>query len=92
MNVLELGCGTGRVIYSLSKKVKRIVGIDVSDVMISEAKRKLDKENISFILDDIASFELDNKFNFIIAPFRVLQALETDKKNTRSFIKNQKAP
>lgn len=37
-NVLDIGCGTGELVYILSKKVKHIDAIDLSPDMIEQAK------------------------------------------------------
>lgn len=84
INLLELGCGTGRVAISLSKKCKHIRGIDLSESMIDICRRKLKNEkipasNLMVSVGDITSFDLGKKFDLIIAPFRVFQNLETDK-------------
>ena len=76
--VLELGCGTGRVTFPLAKKAKQVVGVDISEEMILKAKNKLKDKSINFILGDITSLKLNDKFNLIIAPFRVFQSLETE--------------
>lgn len=74
--VLELGCGTGRVTVPLAKKSKHLTGIEISEPMLDQAKAKCQENNVSLILDDITSMSLNKKFDLIIAPFRVLQCLE----------------
>lgn len=74
--VLELGCGTGRVSGPLAKKSKHLTGVEISEPMLHQAKEKCKEPNISFNLDDITSLNLNKKFDLIIAPFRVLQCLE----------------
>lgn len=81
--VLELGCGTGRVTLPLVQYCKYIHGIDLSQAMLSICEKKLLKANIPpsrarVELGDITDFNPDQVFDFIIAPFRVLQNLETD--------------
>jgi hypothetical protein len=46
--------------------------------MITRAQSKNKAGNVEFIQGDICSIELNQKFDFIIAPYRVMQALETD--------------
>ena len=82
-NVLELGCGTGRVIVPLSQYCKSICGIDLSDIMIAICEEKLEKERIpsskvTVTVGDITDFNLKQKFDLILAPFRVFQNLETN--------------
>ena len=77
-SVLELGCGTGRVSAVLSERARRVVGVDRSEAMLSRAQEKCSGERTAFVLDDITEVRLGERFDLIIAPFRVLQALERD--------------
>ena len=85
VSVLELGCGTGRITFSLAKKAKQVVGIDISEEMISKAKEKFKGENINFLLGDMTSLKLNAKYDLIIAPFRVFQSLETENEILKSL-------
>ncbi|MDD5529438.1 MAG: class I SAM-dependent methyltransferase [bacterium] len=80
-NILELGCGTGRVLIPLAKKGVNITGIDYSPAMITECLRKIKKQELTgkanAIMGNICDFKLDKTFDMIIASFRVIQALET---------------
>jgi SAM-dependent methyltransferase len=79
--VLELGCGTGRVTVPLAHHCAFVYGIDHSEAMLRICRDKLDTAGLSnaeIVLGDIADFRLDRTFDFIIAPYRVLQNLETD--------------
>jgi SAM-dependent methyltransferase len=82
-SILELGCGTGRVTLELVPLCQYIQGIDLSPAMISVFREKLAKAKIpltkvQIVQGDISDFDLNKTFDFIIAPFRVLQNLETD--------------
>jgi SAM-dependent methyltransferase len=81
--VLELGCGTGRVILPLVRHCRYIHGIDLSPAMIAICGRKLEEAQIpgsraQAEIGDISRFDLGRTFDLIIAPFRVLQNLESD--------------
>ena len=82
-DVLELGCGTGRVLLLLAESCRYIRGIDSSEAMLSICHQKLQdasipKEKAEVKVGDITIFCLGCTFDFIIAPFRVFQNLETD--------------
>lgn len=83
--VLELGCGTGRVSIPLAKESKQLTGIEISESMLAQAKAKCQEDNIDFLLGDITSINLSKKFDFIIAPFRVTQCLEKKEQVTGFF-------
>jgi cyclopropane fatty-acyl-phospholipid synthase-like methyltransferase len=81
--VLELGCGTGRVLVPLAEKCGYIHGLDLSEAMITECRRKLAVAGTAPTkaqaeVRDITNFALNQTFDLIIAPFRVLQNLEMD--------------
>ncbi len=51
-SMIDLGCGTGAALIYAAKIFKKVYGIDVSDVMIKQAKKKAENEkiqNIEFI-------------------------------------------
>jgi len=83
-SILELGCGTGRVTLSLATHCRFIQGIDLSPAMLSICRKKLIRAGIpptkvQVMEGDISDFDLGRTFDLIIAPFRVLQNLETDR-------------
>ena len=82
-SVLELGCGTGRVLIPLSESCSCIHGVDASDPMITICREKLAERGrppskVNVETGDITSIHLGRTFDQIIAPFRVLQNLESD--------------
>jgi SAM-dependent methyltransferase len=82
-SILELGCGTGRVTLSLAPDCGYIHGLDLSAAMISVCQAKLleahlPPSRVQVMQGDITDFDLERTFDLIIAPYRVLQNLETD--------------
>jgi SAM-dependent methyltransferase len=82
-SVLELGCGTGRVLVRLAEACAYIHGIDLSEAMVVVCRRKLAGAGIAATeaqveVGDITNFALGRTFDLIIAPYRVFQNLETD--------------
>jgi len=81
--VLELGCGTGRVSIPLARRCSFLQGLDLSEAMLQVGRAKLKaaglgEEEVRLDSADITDFDLEDRFDLIIAPFRVLQNLETD--------------
>src|SRR4030067_2512004 len=82
-SILELGCGTGRVTLALVPHCSYIHGLDLSPAMLTICREKLAKADlpsgrVRVEEGDIANFDLARSFDLIIAPFRVLQNLDTD--------------
>jgi ubiquinone/menaquinone biosynthesis C-methylase UbiE len=63
-SVLEIGCGTGTVLASLSPR--RGVGVDISPKMVEIAAAKF--PGLSFLVADAEALDLGETFDFIIVP------------------------
>jgi ubiquinone/menaquinone biosynthesis C-methylase UbiE len=72
--VLELACGTGRVTIALAKQNFKMTGLDNSEAMLNEAKRKSAAANveIEWIEGDMRDFDLGKTFSLIILPANAL--------------------
>ncbi len=70
-NVLDAGCGSGWLARRLAKRVPegRVVGMDISDAMIREARRtSLDFENILYATGEVGEIPWEaNFFNHAIS-------------------------
>jgi SAM-dependent methyltransferase len=82
-SLLELGCGTGRVLLPLTSDCGYIHGVDISEAMVSICRQKLTKAEVSpakarVDVGDITNLDLGRRFDLITAPYRVFQNLETD--------------
>ena len=68
--ILDYGCGTGLVAFSLSTETNEVIGMDNSNGMVEEFNKKaneLNYSNIKAIKHDINDENLEeNKFNLII--------------------------
>lgn len=77
--VLELGCGTGRVSIFLANHGIKVTAVDSSQNMIKALKEKTknlkNKKDIEIIKGNLTKVRLNKKFNLIIMPFRVFQCL-----------------
>ena len=77
--VLELGCGTGRILLPLARAGHSIVGLDGSPAMLARCEEKLRGEpadvrrRVTLHVGDARDFDLGRRFDLVIAPFRVLQ-------------------
>ena len=83
--ILELGCGTGRILLPIAEEGCRITGLDISEHMLARCRRKLqaktkDVQNrVQLVQSDMTGFALDDVFHLAIIPFRAFQHLVTVK-------------
>jgi 2-polyprenyl-3-methyl-5-hydroxy-6-metoxy-1,4-benzoquinol methylase len=67
--ILEIGCGTGYVSYYIAKKTGiQVIGSDLCEPFIEEAKKKYILPNLAFVVLDFnkAATSVYNKFDYII--------------------------
>lgn len=81
VNVLELGCGTGRIGSILRQDGLHVVGIDIDEECIEIAQEL----GIEAHLSDIRTFQLGCTFDRIIAPYNVLYSLLDDESVAECF-------
>ena len=81
--VLELGCGTGRILIPIAQEGIPIVGIDRSVDMLGRAKQKVlalapkTRRGIKLVRGDMRDFDLGREFKLIMIPFRAFLHLLT---------------
>ena len=81
--VLEVGCGTGRVLLPTARAGVDIVGLDLSPHMLAVCRQRLQEEadpvraRVRLVEADMRSFDLDTRFTLATIPFRPFQHLLT---------------
>jgi len=63
-SVLDAGCGTGRVAIELARRGVDVVGVDVDESMISEAKRS--EPRLTWVQEDLATLALGRRFDVVV--------------------------
>lgn len=77
--VLDYGCGIGITTIELAESVKKIHAIDISENMISIAKRKTEEReisNIQFDVTDIYDEKLEKESFDVIMAFNILYLIK----------------
>ena len=81
--VLEIGCGTGRVLLNIARAGVEIVGVDQSKGMLNVFETQLQREllevrsRVAVYEGDMRRFRLGTKFPLVIIPFRPMQHMFT---------------
>ena len=81
--VLELGCGTGRILIPIAESGISIVGLDRAPNMLSIAREKISRLNvetqsrIKLVEGDMRNFSLDKCFKLVMIPYRAFLHLLT---------------
>lgn len=81
--VLEVGCGTGRVLIPCARAGVHMVGIDLSVRMIEICHHRLQHESdevrsrVQLVHDDMRHFDLGRTFALAMLPFRSFQHVIT---------------
>jgi len=76
--VLELGAGTGRVTIPIARAGVEVVGLERSPAMLAVARRKsAGIASLSWVVGDMADFQLEGSFGLVIIPCRSFLLLLT---------------
>ena len=81
--LLEIGCGTGRVLLDLARAGHEVTGLDLSATMIERARAKLQaeapavRERVRLAVGDMTSFDLGRRFAALVSPFGGFHHLTT---------------
>lgn len=82
-SVLELGCGSGRVLEAIAAHGVHATGLELDPAAIEAAHARLDrapadvKSRITLVQGDMARFDLGQRFDRIFIPFNGIYALLT---------------
>jgi SAM-dependent methyltransferase len=65
---LDFGCGVGRLVLALAKRCESVVGVDVSDSMLGEARANLQScglDNVTLVKGDDNLSGVTGRFDFV---------------------------
>ncbi len=90
--VLELACGTGNYLVTLSGEETEISGIDISEEMLHGAQRRANEKQkeTNLINADMRDFDLGQEFNLIFIAGNSLQHLDKNEDVESCFASVQK--
>jgi SAM-dependent methyltransferase len=77
--ILELGCGTGRVLNHLADAGHAVTGLDANPAMLERVERNLPPgttDIVTLLQADLRNFSIDQRFPLAIAPLNVFAELD----------------
>jgi len=91
--ILELGCGTGRVLIPLRQKGYRVMGLDSDFTMLSFLCTTLGEVAAPVFQADMAAFRLAELFSLILMPCNTLSTLSVnDRRETFARVREHLLP
>lgn len=82
-SVLELGCGSGRLLLPLARAGQNVMGLDNSVVMLARAQARLAQEpdevrrRVTLVEADMTGWEGDGRFALIFIPYNTFMHLDS---------------
>lgn len=89
--ILEIACGTGRVLIPIARQGIEVHGVDHSRPMLEILKGNLRKESaevrekVSLHEGDMRDFRVDKQFPLVVIPFRPMQHMHTVEDQLRAL-------
>ena len=79
-NILELGCGDGRILIRLSNSGSSVFGMDCSRSMLARCAERFHRagSRVELIHGDMSTFALPWRFDRILIPYNSLYCLTTE--------------
>lgn len=76
-DVLELGCGTGRIAVPLAAAGSRVTGVDISPAMLAAARDRAEGLRVRLVEGDMRALDLGERFGAVFVPLGGLQHMTT---------------
>jgi SAM-dependent methyltransferase len=77
-NVLDLGCGTGRVAIRLARLGHRVTGLDLDPSFLEETARRATAHGVEVdtVAGDARAFDLGRRFDLVLAAMQLVQLFD----------------
>ena len=89
--VLEIGCGTGRILLPMAEAGCQVVGLDQAPAMLELTREKLasmspeTQSRVELVEGDMRAFSLERRFSLITIPYRAFLHLLNPKDQRRAL-------
>jgi SAM-dependent methyltransferase len=84
-SALELAIGTGRVAIPLTARGVEVQGIELSEPMVAQLRRKVDEATLPVVVGDMATTRVPGEFALVYLVFNTLGNLRTQKEQVACF-------
>jgi SAM-dependent methyltransferase len=84
-SALELGIGTGRIAVPLAQRGIRVHGIDLSEAMVSQLRRKPGADRIGVTIGDFARATVEERFSVAYLVFNTIMNLTSQDEQVACF-------
>ncbi len=83
--LLELGCGSGRLLLPLAGQGHRVVGLERDPAMLAVLEEQITprmrlRSRVRIVQGDMAAFDLGERFNLILLPCNTYSTLESNQR------------
>jgi len=82
---LELAIGTGRIAVPLLARGVPVSGVELSEPMVEQLRRKVDAESLPVVVGDIATTRVPGEFALVYLVFNTLGNLRTQDEQVECF-------
>ena len=92
-DILDMGCGTGRLAAELAERGHHVTGADPAGAMLDIARRRVGGDKVHWIMSDAGGLSVNHHFDLIIMTGHAFQKLLSDdeiKAALRSFARHLK--
>jgi SAM-dependent methyltransferase len=83
--VLELAIGTGRVALPLVGRGLSVTGIELSEPMVAQLRRKADEDTLPVVVGDMATTRVDGAFSLVYLVWNSISNLRTQDEQVACF-------
>jgi SAM-dependent methyltransferase len=81
--ILDLGCGTGRVALHLARRGHAVIGLEVAPELVAAFNERASELAAIAVAGDAREFSLDAKFDLVVAPMQLLQLFASGSERER---------
>ncbi len=83
--VLEFAIGTGRVAIPLAARGVRVSGIELSQPMVAQLRRKVDEAALPVVIGDMATTRIPGEFSLVYVVWNSIGNLRTQQEQVECF-------